>query len=142
MRTPADVMTEFWRHLSALSDWSSAEGWAPALALMAADVRIVEPPSLPYGGERTGPDAYRALVGEIARLWRPAGGFSREEFAHGSEVIYRSKGPAQAVATGTSFNVETMTQWSVRNGRITEVYHFYFDTNIVLSALGLPARKF
>lgn len=135
-QSPASVMEQFWGYLAKSVDGSGAADWDGALALMHPDVRIVEPDSLPYGGVTYGPAAYRQLVAEITDLWSPEGKLSRSFFISGDSIVYRTGASARAKKTGRLFQVETMTQWTVRNGLITEVYHFYFDVCAVREALG------
>lgn len=136
--SPLSVMERFWTHL-AKANASGGVDWDDALALMHPDVRIVEPDSLPYGGVTYGPAAYRKLVTDIAALWSPAGSFTRDAFTSENAVVYRSRGKARAIGTNREFEVQTMTQWSVKDGLITEVYHFYFDVCAVREALGMTS---
>jgi len=105
--------------------------------LLAVDVVVYEAPSLPYAGEHRGVDGFVGLVDAMARTWEFPPGVKTFEFldAGDGQVVVLTLGRAVARATGREVEWRLSEHFRVRDGRITEIRPFYWDTAAVVAAV-------
>jgi uncharacterized protein len=108
-----------------------------ARALLAPDLRIEQPASLPHGGSHHGPDGMDAMGARFAEHWdrtigeadlRPWGGA-------GDAAVQVTTQTWTAKATGRSATVDVVELFRVAGGRIVEIRVFQHDTHALLATL-------
>ncbi|EPH41087.1 nuclear transport factor 2 family protein [Streptomyces aurantiacus] len=113
----------------------------------APDVVLHQADALPYGGTWRGHDGLERFFLAMSAAWAEfeigeqrflAGGGPGpdEETAHGGTVVVRSEIRARARATGRELAFPILQTVTVADGRITEVWPFYWDTAAIAAACG------
>lgn len=106
------------------------------LAACDPEVLVVEPPSLPYGGEYRGADGVLAAFGYVASHLGDASGLRVESvIGDGDEVVVRLVLPWRTPA-GASIELPVLEWYRFADGRITEIRPHLWDTAM---ALGLDS---
>ncbi|MBC7921956.1 MAG: nuclear transport factor 2 family protein [Ferruginibacter sp.] len=98
-----------------------------ALALLAADVELIQADSLPYGGRYVGQAGIRDFFTRFFAYWQQ---FRSEEvvyFANADQVVVTSVAHG-LTRQGRSVVVPMVQVYALRDGLIREVRPFYFDT--------------
>ncbi|WP_205698780.1 nuclear transport factor 2 family protein [Conexibacter sp. SYSU D00693] len=103
-----------------------------ALALLAGDVTVHEPESLPYGGDHRGPDAFAAMLGQIAGAYRVRLD-GHELHDAGDVVVAHVRCRMTSRTTGRELDVPIIELYRVRDGRILALDAFPKDTAAMLA---------
>ncbi|MFI6580885.1 nuclear transport factor 2 family protein [Embleya sp. NPDC050493] len=104
-------------------------------ACLAPDVVMYQSPGLPYGGPRYGPSGIEDFMAAMSEAWREME-FLEQRFAvDGESVAILNRGLLTARATGRVLDTWVMQMITVRDGLITEIRPFYWDTKAVDAAL-------
>ena len=107
---------------------AGAGDWAGVRAHMADDLVIVEADGLPYAGRWTGPDALHELFGVVSGFWSDFAVELRAMTAGGDTVICELLVRGRSTRTGEEFDMPLLELWRVRDGKVSEILPFYFDT--------------
>ncbi|MFI1385167.1 nuclear transport factor 2 family protein [Embleya sp. NPDC020886] len=109
--------------------------FAELAACLAPDVVMYQAPGLPYGGPRYGPSGIEDFMAAMSEAWREME-FLEQRFAvDGESVAILNRGLLTARATGRVLDTWVMQMITVRDGLITEIRPFYWDTKAVDAAL-------
>lgn len=114
---------------------ASSGNLAGALACMADDIVVIEPPYLPYGGIYRGKAEFQklfALIGEHGDLSTVKMNYAVAE----GDKVFVSLG---FVDRKTGKRMDLVEQSIVRDGKIVEMKIFYFDAGSMIEA-GLKAK--
>lgn len=103
-------------------------------ALLQPDLRIVQPASLPHGGEHHGPDGMDAMGATFARYWERTIG-EADVRACGDTAMQLTTQTWTAKATGRAATVDVVEQFRVAGERIAEIRVFPQDTHALLATL-------
>ena len=106
---------------------------AAVLALLHAEVEILQTPLLPWGGSYRGHEGarefFRRLAEEVDALPEP------EEFIPaGDAVAVTGRLRGRARASGKAFDLAIVHVWTLREGRVAR-FEAYIDTPRMLAAL-------
>jgi ketosteroid isomerase-like protein len=105
-------------------------------ALLAPDVILTEPDSVPYGGVYRGPDA---VVSAAVDLFTKYFDFTHNEvryiLAEGENAVARLDVSGTTRTSGKPIAFSATECFVVRDGRITEIQPYHFDTAQVIEAL-------
>ena len=128
--TAADVVTE-------LNSRFLAGDHDAARRLLAPDVRIVQPASLPHGGTHRGSDGMGAMAARFGEHW------TRQiaepcVLACGETAVQVTTQTWRSHATGRSATVEVVELFTVTNGVVREIRVFPQDTDLLLRTLSEP----
>lgn len=96
--------------------------------LLAEDVVIEVPEGLPYGGTRHGRDGYMSIVGDLLACWSDIAFGPHNLAAIGDRVINVSRLKGTLAATGRKIDEPFCELWQLRDGQVTRITPFYFDT--------------
>jgi ketosteroid isomerase-like protein len=107
-----------------------------ARALLAPDVRIQQPASLPHGGWHHGPGGMDAMGAAFAEYWDRTIG-PAEIHGDGDTVVQVTTQTWTAKATGRSATVDVVELFRCADGRIAEIRVFQQDTHALLATLDL-----
>jgi len=129
-KTPLEVVREFVLRFQ-------TEGADGVSGLMADDIVLHEPESLPYGGDHVGKEAFFKFSQEFNKLWR----FER----HGDQdhtyidagnglVAFLASVPVTALRTGMKFDLKAAEFMTVVDEKITDIRVFYWDTKLLVDA--------
>ncbi|MEV0322392.1 nuclear transport factor 2 family protein [Streptomyces sp. NPDC050658] len=102
----------------------------------APDVVMHQAESLPYGGVWRGHDGMARFFVAMAETWESFEIGDQEFLATGGTVVVRTRVRARARATGRELTFPVLQTIAVRDGRITEVRPFYWDTGEIAAATG------
>lgn len=106
-----------------------------AAALLAPDVVIEQPTSLPHGGRHHGAEGMGHMAATFAQHWARA--ISSEADVQGSErgAVQVTSQTWTSHATGKSCTVDVVELFTVVDGRVTEIRVFQQDTHALLATL-------
>jgi ketosteroid isomerase-like protein len=103
---------------------------------------LVQPASLPYGGEWRGHAGFEAWMRAFGACWSRLEVRDPQLFPAGDDVIFsRSHIHATAKKTGQDVDWPLLQYFRVRGGRILELRPFHWDTARMLPALGIVAGE-
>jgi len=102
----------------------------------APDVVLHQAEALPYGGTWRGHEGMARFFAAMARTWAAFDLAEQEFLATGQTAVVRTLVRACARATGRELEFPILQTITVRDGRITEVRPFYWDTAAVAAACG------
>jgi ketosteroid isomerase-like protein len=105
-----------------------------ALAIFSADVELVEPEGLPYGGVRHGRESFGELGAKLADLWE-----FRDLDPHffdlgDGRILLQGRFNATAKKTGKSIDTQVIEFYTIDGSEISRV-ELMIDTAIVTAAL-------
>ena len=132
----SDAQTEASRQkVLAMYTAAGSGDFATALACMADDIAVIEPPYLPYGGTYRGKAEFQQLLGRINEYADLSAMKMESVVAEGERVLVS----LQIGDRKTGKPLQLMEQSIVRDGKIVEMKIFYFDAGSMIEA-GLKAR--
>ncbi|MEU4999633.1 nuclear transport factor 2 family protein [Streptomyces sp. NPDC021622] len=108
----------------------------PLAPYFAHDVVLHQADALPYGGTWRGHEGMVRFFLAMAEAWESFEIGEQEFFAAGDTVFVRSEVHARARATGRELDFPVLQSITVRDGRIAEVWPFYWDTAAIAAATG------
>jgi ketosteroid isomerase-like protein len=130
MRSDLDVVKEVYGRV-AVGDLDGLR------AILHPDVALVEAPSLAYGGRYEGKEGFVELVVALGAHWDDFSCTDFEYFAGEGAVVVAFRLQATSRATGEKVDQRLAELWRVRDGLISFLEPFYFDTHAVRVAQGL-----
>ena len=104
-------------------------------ATLDQDCVIVQPKSLPYGGEWRGHSGFEAWMKAFAEQWSSLQVKNAELYPNGDVIVSKSHVYAVAKSTGRDADWPLLQFFRVRNGKIVELRPFHWDTASMLEAL-------
>ncbi|MWA13733.1 nuclear transport factor 2 family protein [Streptomyces sp. BA2] len=104
----------------------------------APDVVLHQARALPYGGTWRGHDGMTRFFLAMAEAWESFEIGEQEFLATGETVVVHSQVRATARATGRELAFPVLQTITVRDGRITQVRPFYWDTATIVAAMTRP----
>ncbi|MCW5252170.1 MULTISPECIES: nuclear transport factor 2 family protein [unclassified Streptomyces] len=139
---PVDVLLGMY---AAETEYLAAGGpgrapFAPLARFFAPDAEMHQAETLPYGGVWRGHEGLARFFLEMGRTWEAFDMVEREFLATGDTVVVRLRVRARARATGRELDFPVLQAVTVKDGRITEVRPFYWDTRAVADACAPPGE--
>lgn len=104
----------------------------------ASDVVLHQAEALPYGGTWTGHDGMERFFLAMSQTWESFDMVDQEFLAEGVPVVVLTHVHARARATGRKLDFPILQTIDMKEGRITEVRPFYWDTAEIASACSTP----
>ena len=101
------------------------------LALVDPAVRVIEAPSLPYGGTFEGIEGLLKAFQIVFATWKDCQITLQEVVGEGEWVVGLSQMSGTSSATGKAFKQSLAEVFRVVNGKVLEIKPFYFDTKIL-----------
>lgn len=106
-------------------------------SLLADDVVLVEPNSMPYRGSYHGPDAVVQVQMDLYTKYYEFSSFELTSvIGNGENAAAQVKVAGVARATGRSIETSAVEWFVVRSGQITSITPYHYDTVGMLKALG------
>lgn len=109
--------------------------FAPLASTLDPDVVLRQPASLPYGGEWRGHAGFEAWMRAFATQWAAMAVTGSEFFPVGDVIVTRSHVHATHKPTGRSVAWPLLQYFKFREGRVVELWPFYWDTATLRSQL-------
>ncbi len=117
-------------------DRTPEEGWAPVLELLDPDISVPVCPSLPHGGDWVGHHGYLKMIEQVSK-WRRAIAGNRSSSiveAGDDHVLLSITFACQSIKTGRNLPIRMVEVYTLRDGKITELVPYYWDTEPMLEA--------
>lgn len=132
-RRQVEVVDAFER---AIQDrWRTGAGIDTVLAHLSPEVEVIEAPSMPYPGTFRGHDGFIELTERFAATWTFLPGKTFEYLTDDKgRVMVLTLGRAVAKATGREIEWRLAELFTVRDGLITEIRPYYWDTAAIAAA--------
>lgn len=100
------------------------------------DIVVHEAPSLPYGGDHHGVDAYLRLFEKVAEVWQFTTGFEYTYYNSDADaVILQVNVNAIARTTGKPISLRLSEIFKIKDGQIHDLDVYYWDTDAMVAAL-------
>ncbi|MEW2128526.1 nuclear transport factor 2 family protein [Streptomyces sp. NPDC007259] len=99
------------------------------------EVVMHQAPGLPYGGTWRGPRGIEDFMAAMSEAWQSLEFLEQRFVVDGDVVVVLNRGRLQARATGRILDTSVMQLITVKDGLITEIHPFYWDTLAVAKAL-------
>ncbi|MGW2630207.1 nuclear transport factor 2 family protein [Streptomyces chattanoogensis] len=100
----------------------------------APDVVLHQADALPYGGIWRGHAGMTRFFLAMSRVWESFDMVEQEFLAIGETAVVLTQVRARPRATGRELAFPVLQTLTVRNGRITEIRPFYWDTKAIADA--------
>lgn len=104
----------------------------------APDVELHQADALPYGGTWRGHDGMTRFFLEMGQVWESFDMVDQKFLATGETAVVLTQVRARARATSRELSFPILQTIKVKNGRITEVRPFYWDTRAIADACTTP----
>ncbi|MFF9207504.1 MULTISPECIES: nuclear transport factor 2 family protein [unclassified Streptomyces] len=105
----------------------------------APDVELHQADALPYGGTWRGHEGLARFFRRMGEVWELFDMLEQEFLATGATSVVHTRVRARARTTGREISFPILQTITVRDGRITEVRPFYWDTHAIADACAEPA---
>jgi ketosteroid isomerase-like protein len=105
----------------------------------APDVVLHQADSLPYGGSWHGHAGMTRFFLAMGAAWESFDMVEQEFLATGETAVVLTRVRARARATGRELSFPILQTITVKDGKITEVRPFYWDTRLIADACAAPA---
>ncbi|MGV9877910.1 nuclear transport factor 2 family protein [Streptomyces sp. NPDC003006] len=107
----------------------------------ASDVELRQADALPYGGTWRGHEGMTRFFLAMGEAWETFDMVEQEFLATGETAVVLTQVRARARATGRELSFPILQTITVRDGQITEVRPFYWDTQAIVDACAGPAAR-
>ncbi|MFD7702434.1 nuclear transport factor 2 family protein [Streptomyces caelestis] len=104
----------------------------------APDVELHQAAALPYGGIWRGHTGLAQFFLMMGQVWESFDMVEQEFLATGETAVVLTQVRARARATGRGLSFPILQTITVKDGRITEVRPFYWDTRAIADACAMP----
>ena len=108
--------------------------FAPLAPFFAPDVVLHQAEALPYGGTWHGHAGMERFFVAMSAAWESFAMLEQEFHAAGDVVVVRTRVRARARPTGRELEFPILQTVRVAEGRIAEVWPFYWDTAAIAAA--------
>ncbi|MFE6775333.1 nuclear transport factor 2 family protein [Streptomyces sp. NPDC057702] len=98
------------------------------------DVVLRQAAGLPYGGTWLGHSGLARFFLRMGQVWESFAMVEQEFLATGETAVVHTRVRARARATGRALDFPILQTLTVRDGRITEIRPFYWDTRAIAAA--------
>jgi ketosteroid isomerase-like protein len=105
----------------------------------APDVELHQAQALPYGGTWRGHHGLAQFFLRMGQVWEAFHMTEQEFLATGETAVVLTQVRARARATGRELAFPVLQAITVKDGRITEVRPFYWDTRAIADACTPPS---
>jgi hypothetical protein len=122
-------------------DHAANHRWGRLPEVLTSDFVIVEPGSLPYGGEHHGVDGYVALMQRIGELFALEFELDGLDALDASTVLLRMRVTFTAHATQRARRLPVVELLTLRDARVARSEVFVFDTAALLALLASTRRS-
>ena len=106
-------------------------------SLIHPEVTLIEPESLPYGGRYEGQVGFVDLFTQLGATWDDFSCTEFEYFIGEGAVVVTLRFKAIARKTRRPIDTRISELWRVRDGLISFLEPFYFDTHAAREAVGV-----
>ncbi|MFF2807754.1 nuclear transport factor 2 family protein [Streptomyces sp. NPDC058000] len=113
--------------------------FAPLAPFFAPDVVLHQAAALPYGGTWHGHAGMTDFFLAMSAAWEAFDMLEQEFLVTGETAVVLTQVRARARATGRELAFPILQMITIRDGRITEVRPFYWDTATIAEACTQPA---
>ncbi|NGO76537.1 nuclear transport factor 2 family protein [Streptomyces sp. YC504] len=107
----------------------------------APDVVLHQADALPYGGTWRGHEGMEAFFLAMSQVWESFDMAEQEFLATGETAVVLTQVHACARATARDLAFPILQTIKVKDGRISEVRPFYWDTEAIAVACGAPGSR-
>lgn len=105
-------------------------------AILAEDVVVHEAPTLPYGGDHHGPEAFIKLFETVQGTWKFNEAFKYTYHVSDPDTVtLMVEVDSVAAATGRPILLRLAEVFTIRDGKIADLDVYYWDTAAMLEAL-------
>ncbi|MER5950328.1 nuclear transport factor 2 family protein [Streptomyces sp. NPDC001904] len=104
----------------------------------APDVELHQADALPYGGTWRGYGGMTRFFLMMREVWESFDMVEQEFLATGETAVVLTQVRARARATGRELSFPILQAITVKDGRITKVRPFYWDTRAIADACAVP----
>lgn len=104
----------------------------------AQDVVLHQADALPYGGTWRGHTGLTQFFLKMSQTWQTFDMVEQEFLATGDTAVVLTQTRARARATGRELAFPILQTITVKEGRITEIRPFYWDTGAIAAACAAP----
>ncbi|MER6850113.1 nuclear transport factor 2 family protein [Streptomyces flaveolus] len=104
----------------------------------APDVELHQADALPYGGVWRGHEGMTRFFLLMGEVWESFHMVEQQFLATGETAVVLTQVRARARASGRELGFPILQAITVKNGRITEVRPFYWDTRAIADACAVP----
>ena len=111
--------------------------WDGVVALLDPDVVIIEAAGLPYGGRYKGRDGFMKIIHALGTHYDDLKLSDFDYVASGDAVVGLFRVQARSKATGRPIDVRFSEHWRLKDGMVTLLEPFYFDTHAIREAIGM-----
>lgn len=111
--------------------------WEALTEMLDPGFEAVEANGLPYGGRYKGPDGFMQIVEALGAHYENLRISDFEVLGKGGTVIGLFRVQAISRKTGRPIDLRFSEHWKIRDGKITFLEPFYFDTHAIRVAIGL-----
>ena len=101
----------------------------------AENVVLCQATALPYGGVWRGHDGMRRFFVAMSAAWAEFEMLDQQFLATTETAVVRTRVRARARATRRELSFPILQTLRIADGRITEVYPFYWDTAAIVAAM-------
>jgi ketosteroid isomerase-like protein len=123
--------------IEAVETSAAQGGFEQVVELLDPNVRIHATTSLPHGGEFVGHDSFLKMGEQFHDLWNLVGAIEFEYLDGGDDkVVTLASFTLESRRTGRSVPVRMVEIVTVRDGKITELEAYYYDTVPIIEAGG------
>ncbi len=111
-------------------------GDLPALfAQFASDCRVIEPETLPYGGEFQGVAGLQQLFEQVFAVWEEFGATPEKFLAEGDTVVSLVTLRGRLRGVEQPITMRVAEYWELRDGKVTLCQPFYADSGLLVKLL-------
>ncbi|WP_052732654.1 nuclear transport factor 2 family protein [Hymenobacter terrenus] len=105
------------------------------LAFLAPEVVAYQADSLSYGGRYDGHEGFRRMGAAIFNTWQDFKSVPSDFVAAGVYVVVFATMTATSRTTGQPWQMPLAECWQLRDGLVTEIRPFYWDTQATIDLL-------
>jgi len=97
--------------------------------LLHPQIRLIEAPSLPYGGDFHGIEGLLQVLNSLFASWKDCAVEMKQVVADGDTAVGLIEIRGVGAKSGIPFEMSVAEVFRVRDGLIVEIKPFYFDTH-------------
>jgi len=105
--------------------------WDIVKPLVADDLVMYVPEGLPYGGTYRGWQGYLDIFAAMGKFWSEFSVGPSQFSTYENKVAVISHLKAKVARTGNTISMPLAEVWEIRDGKVSVVTPFYFDTKLI-----------